>query len=299
MISESPGRVAIVTGAGQGLGRAYAEALARRGIAVLVEDAGVGPDGRGGEVALAESVAEAIRRKGGRAVACATPVGEAGQGQAIIETAMDAFGRIDILINNAGFLRDRSFAKMSADDSEAIVRVHLLGAMHVTRAAWPLLCAQGHGRIVLTTSSSGLWGAFGQANYDAAKLGLVGFMNALKLEGSRHNVLVNTIAPLAATRLGNDIFPPDALARMHPDWIVALVLWLASDACTISGETIEAGAGRYARVRLTSTATREIAVDGQVGPEQAGEVVSELMTLDTVHPFPNAADAVARLLLGT
>ncbi len=213
------GKVAIVTGAGGGLGRAHALELARRGAKVVVNDLGASVDGSGGSSEAAEKVVAEIRDSGGEAIANGSSVTD-DQGVAnLARQTLDAFGRADILINNAGILRDKSFAKMEMKDFEFVVDVHLMGSVKVTKAFWPVMKEQQYGRIVMTTSSTGLYGNFGQTNYGAAKLGLVGFMNTLKIEGQKDNIKVNTICPVAATRMTEDLMPEEALKMLQPEFV--------------------------------------------------------------------------------
>ena len=204
-------RVAVVTGAGNGLGRSHALELARRGAKVVVNDLGGAVDGKGGATSAADAVVNEIKQAGGTAVANYDSVADASGAANIIQTAVDAFGTIDVLINNAGILRDKSFAKMDLADFEHVVQVHLMGSVYCTKAAWPIMQAQNYGRVVMTTSASGIFGNFGQSNYGAAKTGVVGLMNVLRQEGAKNGIMVNTVAPIAATRMTEALFPPKIL----------------------------------------------------------------------------------------
>lgn len=241
------GRVAVITGAGGGLGREHAILLASLGAQVVVNDLGAGVDGTGGSAGLAENVVKEIQADGGAAVAdghdIATPAG----GEALIRCAVEAFGRVDIVVNNAGILRDKTFAKMTPDLWHRVLDVHLLGATYVTRPAWTLMQEQGYGRVINTSSGSGLFGNFGQANYAAAKMALVGLTKVLAQEGRRYNIHVNAIAPVARTRMTEKMFP--ALAdRLDPALVAPVVAYLASMECSVSGEVFSAVGGRVARV---------------------------------------------------
>jgi NAD(P)-dependent dehydrogenase (short-subunit alcohol dehydrogenase family) len=245
-------RVAIVTGAGNGLGRAYALELARRGARVVVNDLGGARDGTGSSLTAAQTVVEEIKGLGGDAIANGSSVtDEAGVAQMVAE-AKAQWGRVDILINNAGILRDRSFGKMTIADFRTVVEVHLMGSVICTKAVWDLMREQGYGRILMTTSGTGLYGNFGQTNYGAAKLALVGFMNSLAIEGAKNNVRVNTIAPVAATRMTEDVMPAEALAKMGPESVVPAALYLVSEGAPTK-VTLAAGAGGFERAYITMT----------------------------------------------
>jgi 3-hydroxy-3-methylglutaryl CoA synthase/NAD(P)-dependent dehydrogenase (short-subunit alcohol dehydrogenase family)/putative sterol carrier protein len=245
-------QVAIVTGAGGGLGRAYALELARRGAKVVVNDLGGARDGSGASTRMADAVVGEIRDAGGQAVANYDSVTTAEGGQNIVQTALEAFGRVDILINNAGILRDKSFPKMTPEMWGAVLDVHLQGAYNVTRPAFEVMRQQGYGRVVMTTSAAGLFGNFGQTNYGAAKMGLVGLMNTLKLEGKKYDIKVNTVAPLATTRLTEDVLPPDLTDKLKPEFVTPLVLYLCSKDCADSGLILNAGMGFFSRAAVVS-----------------------------------------------
>jgi len=245
------GRVAIVTGAGGGLGRAYALELARRGAKVIVNDLGGRRDGAGSSDAAARVVAE-IGQAGGTAIASGASVTDSDQVQAMVAQAIDAFGRVDILINNAGILRDKSFAKMDMADFRTVVDVHLIGSALCAKAVWEKMRAQGYGRILMTGSSTGLYGNFGQANYGAAKMGLVGLAKTLALEGAKYDVRVNTIAPTAATRMTQDLFPPDLFDLFRPELVVPAALFLVSEAAPTNA-ILGAGAGVVQAAYITLT----------------------------------------------
>jgi NAD(P)-dependent dehydrogenase (short-subunit alcohol dehydrogenase family) len=237
-------KVAIVTGAGGGLGRSHALELAKRGAKVVVNDLGGSVDGSGGGSAAAQKVVEEIKAGGGAAIANGSSVSDKKGVENLVKQTLEAFGRIDILINNAGILRDKSFKKMELEDFQLVVDVHLMGSVYCTKAVWPVMDEQKYGRIVMTTSPSGLFGNFGQANYGAAKLGLVGFMNTLKIEGAKNNIRVNAIAPVAATRMTENLIPQQMLDRLGPEKVTPGVLYLCSDDAP-SGVVLQAAGGRF------------------------------------------------------
>uniref|UniRef100_A0A5F9D553 Peroxisomal multifunctional enzyme type 2 n=1 Tax=Oryctolagus cuniculus TaxID=9986 RepID=A0A5F9D553_RABIT len=234
------GRVVLVTGAGGGLGRAYALAFAERGASVVVNDLGGDFKGVGKGSQAADRVVEEIRRRGGKAVANYDSVEE---GEKLVKAALDAFGRIDVVVNNAGILRDRSFARISDEDWDIIHRVHLRGSFQVTRAAWDHMKKQRYGRIIMTSSASGIYGNFGQANYSAAKLGTLGLANTLSIEGRKSNIHCNTIAPNAGSRMTQTVMPEDLVEALKPEYVAPLVLWLCHESCEENGSLFEVGAG--------------------------------------------------------
>ncbi len=244
-------RVAIVTGAGGGLGRAYALELARRGAKVVVNDLGSSRDGTGHSDA-ALKVVEEIVAIGGEALSNGGSVTEYDQMVAMVAAANDKWGRVDILINNAGILRDKSFAKMEPVDFELVVKVHLIGSANVTKAVWDIMRDQAYGRILMTASSTGLFGNFGQTNYGAAKLGLAGFTKSLYLEGAKYNIRVNTLAPVAGTRMTEDLFPPEAFKAFAPENVVPAALYLVSEDAP-SNAIVGAGAGAVQAAFVTLT----------------------------------------------
>jgi len=246
------GKVAIVTGAGGGLGRQHALELARRGAKVVVNDLGGAVDGSGGSSEAAKAVVAEIKGAGGEAIADGASVTDDAGVAGLVKAAMDAWGRVDILIANAGVLRDKSFSKMEIADFEFVVDVHLMGTVKPAKAVWEIMREQNYGRIVATTSSTGLYGNFGQTNYGAAKLSLVGFMNSLKIEGQKNNIHVNAIAPVAATRMTENIIPPALAERLKPDYVTPGVVYLCSDEAP-TGAILAAGAGVFALARIYET----------------------------------------------
>ena len=246
------GKVAIVTGGGGGLGRAHALELARRGARVVVNDLGGAVDGSGGGSEAAEKVVAEIKAAGGEAIANGSSVTDDAGVARMVKDAMDAWGRIDILLANAGILRDKTFAKMDAADFQVVVDVHLFGTVKPTKAVWEIMRQQNYGRIIVTTSSTGLYGNFGQTNYGAAKLGLVGFMNSLKLEGQKNNIHVNAICPVAGTRMTENLMPPEVLAQIRPEFVTPGVVFLCSEEAP-TGVIMTAGGGAFAISRLIET----------------------------------------------
>jgi NAD(P)-dependent dehydrogenase (short-subunit alcohol dehydrogenase family) len=252
MSIDLSGRVAIITGAGGGLGRSHALLLASRGAKILVNDLGGAADGTGGSISAAQQVVAEIEAMGGEAIANGASVTDFCQVEAMVAQAVERWGRIDILVNNAGILRDRTFAKMDLADFRAVVEVHLMGAVNCTKAVWDLMRAQQYGRIIMTTSSSGLYGNFGQSNYGAAKMALVGLMQTLGLEGEKNNIRVNCLAPTAATRMLEGLLPQAMLDALTPDRVSPAVLALAAENAP-TRKIFCAGAGSFEQANITIT----------------------------------------------
>lgn len=268
------GRVAIVTGAGTGLGRAHALGLAARGAKVMVNDLGVSRDGQGASSEAAESVAAEIRAMGGDALAHGTDVSDEAGVTDMVAKVMDTWGRVDIAVNNAGILRDKTFAKMEMADFRKVVDVHLIGTALVSHACWPIMRQQQYGRIVLTSSASGLYGNFGQSNYGAAKAAMMGLMNVLHIEGARDNIRVNTLAPTAATRMTEELLPAQSQALLAPETITPGLLYLVSEDAP-SRMILGAGAGSYAQTRVYET--QGVTLDGDANtPEGVAAAMAQI-----------------------
>ncbi|OBA86581.1 short-chain dehydrogenase [Mycobacteriaceae bacterium 1482268.1] len=283
-------RVAVVTGAGRGLGRSYALLLASRGAKVVVNDPGGGLTGDGADGGVAQEVVDEISADGGEAVACTDSVATADGGRAIVDAALDAFGRLDVLVHNAGIVRRGSLRELSYEDFDAVLDVHLRGAFHVVRPAFPVMCTAGYGRVVLTSSIGGLYGNHGVANYAAAKAGIVGLSNVVALEGDAYGVKCNVIAPGAVTRmaagLDTSAYPP-----MEPELVAPAVGWLAHESCSITGEILAAIAGRIAKMVIAET-------PGVHRPswtiEQVGEHIDAIRNASDPVIFPVVPDAHAQ-----
>ncbi|MCU1344356.1 MAG: putative oxidoreductase [Acidimicrobiia bacterium] len=247
------GKVALITGAGGGLGRHHALLLAERGARVVVNDLGGAVDGTGASASPAQQVVEEITALGGEAIADPNSVATPEGGAAMVKTAVDSFGRIDIVVNNAGILRDKSFASLTPDLLNIVIDVHLKGAFHVTMAAWPHFREQSYGRVVNTSSASGIFGNFGQSNYGAAKMGLVGMTRVLAIEGAKYNILVNAIAPVARTRMTEEVLGAEFIEHVDPRNVSPMVAWLAHEECDAFGEIYSVGGGRVAQIFVGQT----------------------------------------------
>ena len=284
-MSEFEGKVAVVTGAGGGLGRCHAIEFAKRGAKVVVNDLGGSVDGTGAGDAAVQVVRE-IEAAGGVAVANKASVADRAGARSIVQTAIDAFGRIDILVNNAGILRDKTFKNMTLDEWDIVINVHLNGTAYVTHAAWPLMYAQNYGRIVLTSSGSGIFGNFGQSNYGAAKMGMLGLMNVLALEGANHNVRVNTLAPGAATRMTNTVpgraeDVDDPPADLHPKLVSPAVLFMCSDDAP-NGAVVHAAGGKFSMSQTVVNQPVALGLDATY--EALAPLAERLMDMTAAKP---------------
>lgn len=276
-------KVVIVTGAGGGLGKSHALEFARRGAKVVVNDLGGAMDGSGGSSEAAEAVVAEIKEAGGEAIANGSSVTDDAGVDNMIKQTMDTYGRIDVLVNNAGVLRDKSFAKMEINDFTFVVDVHLFGTMKPTKAVWPIMKEQGYGRIMVTSSSSGLYGNFGQANYGAAKLGVVGFMNTLKLEGQKDNIHINALAPVAWTRMTENLMPAEMEDMLTPERVTPAVIFMCSEGAP-TGKIICAGAGAYTSAAIVETK------GVYLGENPSAEDVAE--NWETISKIDDAAKAL-------
>ena len=276
-------KVVIVTGAGGGLGKSHALEFARRGAKVVVNDLGGAMDGSGGSSEAAEAVVAEIKEAGGEAIANGSSVTDDAGVDNMIKQTMDAYGRIDVLVNNAGVLRDKSFAKMEINDFTFVVDVHLFGTMKPTKAVWPIMKEQGYGRIMVTSSSSGLYGNFGQSNYGAAKLGVVGFMNTLKLEGQKDNIHINALAPVAWTRMTENLMPAEMEDMLTPERVTPAVIFMCSEGAP-TGKIICAGAGAYTSAAIVETK------GVYLGENPSAEDVAE--NWETISKIDDAAKAL-------
>ena len=280
------GRVAIVTGAGAGLGRSYALELAKRGAKVVINDLGGTRDGAGSSDAAANKVVDEIKALGGQAVPNYDNVATVAGGANIVKTAVDAFGKVDILINNAGILRDKSFTKMEEENWDGVMNVHLKGAYCVSRPAFEVMRANNYGRIIMTTSGAGLFGNFGQSNYASAKMGLIGLTNVLKLEGAKYNVKTNVIVPVAASRLTEDVLPPEFFEKMKPDYIAPAVLYMCSEECQDSGMIINATLGYFSRTAILTGPGAILSKDGKIpSPEEVRDSWGTITSLENPKYF--------------
>ncbi|MGB1850042.1 MAG: SDR family NAD(P)-dependent oxidoreductase [Candidatus Micropelagos thuwalensis] len=282
MSLDFTGKTVIVTGSGGGLGRSHALEFARRGANVVVNDLGGSVDGSGGSSEAADAVVKTIIDNGGKAISNGASVTDDKGVANMVEQTLSEFGRIDVLVNNAGVLRDKSFSNMSMSDFEFVVDVHLMGTVKTTHAVFPIMKEQNYGRIVVTTSSSGLYGNFGQSNYGAGKMGVVGMMNTLELEGAKYNIHVNALAPVAWTRMTEDLMPPEAEALLTPESVTPAVVFMSSDQAP-SGQIICAGAGVFAAAQVVETPGKLLGLDAAA--EDVAANWEELSDLTEAKPL--------------
>jgi NAD(P)-dependent dehydrogenase (short-subunit alcohol dehydrogenase family) len=290
------GKVAVVTGAGGGLGKAYALLLADRGAKVVVNDLGGTFDGSGADATPAQLVVDEITKAGGEAIANYDSVAEWDSANNIIKTALEHFGRIDILINNAGILRDKSILKMEMDDYRKIMAVHLDGTFFCTKAAFAVMKEQTYGRIVSTASAAGLYGNFGQTNYGAAKMGIAGLMNCVAQEGARYDIKANTIVPTAGTRLTFTVMPEDVIGKVKPEYVAPIVVWLCSDQCKVSGKMFSAGGGYFSRAAVVEGPGVVFDADKEISVEMIMENLDQIMSLENGSEFASAMEQAGTVL---
>lgn len=286
------GLVAVITGSGRGLGRSYALEFARRGAKVVVNDLGGSRDGGGGDHSAADDVVKEIKNGGGEAVANYDSVSTVDGGQKIIQAALDSFGSVDILVNNAGIVMDRSIVKMTEDAWDTVINVHLKGAFCVTKPAFAAMKEKGFGRIIMTASGAGLYGNFGQSNYSAAKMALVGLMNTLSIEGGKYNIKCNTIAPVAASRITEDVLPPEIYNKLKPEFIVPLVLYLASRENQDTSMIFNCAGGWYSRTAVMC-APGIVLGDGQreVKPEEIAANWQKITNLEDARVLSSIVES--------
>jgi len=288
------GRVAIVTGAGGGLGRSHALLLASRGAKVVVNDLGGSRDGTGAPSSeMANKVVEEIRFAGGQAVADAHGVDTVEGGEAIVKTALDAYGTVDIVIANAGILRDRAFHNITEEDWDKIFAVHVKGSFDVIQPAFRIMRQNSYGRIIVTTSNAGLYGNFGQANYSSAKTAVLGFASTLELEGAKYNIKANVIAPVAASRLTEDVMPPQVLEKLKPEYVSPMVAYLCSEECSVSGQIFTAGGGYFGRAAVVEG---KGAILPNASLEDIRDNFAKISDLSGADEFTNAFDEVSKRL---
>lgn len=282
------GRVAVITGAGGGLGRAHALLLASRGAKIVVNDLGGSMDGAGADATPAQKVCDEIKAAGGEAVPNYDSVSEWDSAQSIIKTAIDSFGKVDILINNAGILRDKSIMKMEIADWDLIMAVHLSGTFFCTKAAFPFMREAGYGRILSTASAAGLYGNFGQTNYGAAKLGIAGMMNSVKLEGAKYNIKANTLVPVAGTRLTATVMPPQVVEKLKPEFVSPLAAYLVSEPCELSGAMMVAGAGYFSRAAVVEGPGVFFDAPEAVTPDDIAAKIGDICKLEGAVEYDSA-----------
>lgn len=289
-------KVAVVTGAGGGLGKAYAMLLAARGAKVVVNDLGGTFDGTGSDATPAQQVVDEIKAAGGEAVANYDSVAEWDSARKIISTAVENYGRLDILINNAGILRDKSILKMELEDYKKIMAVHLDGTFFCTKAAFAIMKEQAYGRIVSTASAAGLYGNFGQTNYGAAKMGIAGMMNCVAQEGARYNIKANTVVPTAGTRLTFTVMPEDVIGKVKPEYVAPIVAWLCSEDCNETAKMISAGGGYFSRAAVVEGPGVVFDVTKEITIEMIVDKLDQIMSLEGGREYASAMEQAGTVM---
>lgn len=289
-------RVALITGAGGGLGRSHALYLAGLGAKIVVNDLGGNVAGAGKSRSMADETAALIREKGGEAVVDDSSVETMDGASRMVSAALETFGRLDIVINNAGILRDTSFKKQTTEDWQRVLDVHLTGSRNVTKAAWDVFCERKYGRVVMTSSASGLYGNFGQTNYGAAKLGLIGLMASLKEEGQKYDIKINAIAPMARSRMTESILPPEMLEKLDPRFVSPVVAYLASESCAVNGQCWAVGGGYVSRVAIVEAEGLRLPADVSFDAEAVAAHVEAITDLKNAKPLQNLMEASAKML---
>lgn len=289
-------RVAVVTGAGGGLGREYALLLASRGAKLVINDLGGAMDGTGSGKTAAEQVVKEIKDAGGEAVPNYDSVADWEGAQNIIKTAVDAYGKVDILVNNAGILRDKSFLKMEMEDYDKVIAVHLNGSFYCSKAAFPIMRENSYGRIISAASSAGVYGNFGQANYGAAKMGIIGLMHVLKQEGAKYNIMANVIVPVAGTRMTATVLPPNMVEMLKPEYVAPLVVWACSENNNFSGYTFVAGAGYFSRTAFVEGQGVFLDPSKAMTLEMIDENIDDITSLEGAIPFGSATEQTGHIL---
>ncbi len=289
-------RVAVVTGAGGGLGKAYALLLASLGAKVVVNDLGGSFDGSGSDATPAQKVVDEIKANGGEATANYDSVSDWEGAQNIIKTAIDTYGKIDILINNAGILRDKSMLKLELEDYKKVMAVHMDGTFFCTKAALPYMRENNYGRIVGTSSAAGVYGNFGQTNYGSAKMGIAGLMNCVKQEGAKYNILSNTIIPVAGTRLTATVMPPDLLEKLKPEAVAPIVAWMCSDQCNVSGNMFSAGGGYFSRAAVVE-GQGVFFGDSEVTVDMVAEKIEDIKDIEGGNEFDSVTAQTAKVMM--
>jgi len=289
-------KVALITGGGGSLGRSHALLLAKLGAKIVINDKGGSVEGQGKSKSAADQTVDLIRNNGGQAIANYSSVESMEGALAMVDCAISEFGKLDIVINNAGILNDKSFKKQESSQWEDILNVHLTGSRNVTKAAWEHFLTQNYGRIVMTTSSTGLYGNFGQSNYGAAKMGVLGLMQCLKEEGQKHNIKINAIAPVAKSRMTESIMPPDIIELFEPKWVSPIVAYFCSEECAVNGECWAVGGGYVSRVAIVEGQGTVFDAKQELTADQISSQVNQITNLENAVPLENMQASAVKIL---